>query len=313
MSRVSDTFEFFYQLNTLSQTNMPIVEALSILGDSERKYKGAKKSYVIAKSILESVQKGYSFSQALLFCPYIFISKGTVNLFHAAERAANLKDILVFVCKQNEKRMQIKLDIQNTMIYPLIVIAMALVGTLFLINWKDLFLINVSIETLFAVIIRALIILLLLLFLLAVFVFDSLKEHPLFQFYYALAFLQRTGFTFCKSLELFMDSHFSNISHERLSYAYNEISKGYSVSAAFTEAKLATDKMVILIGLAEKTGSISQVCSQIAQDLLVEHEKKKKKCAQLIEPLLLFIVGIYLAVLMEGIFIPYITDFGGVL
>ncbi len=312
MHRAFNTVDFFNKLHSLIQGNLSLVQSLDILS-MLREENTKSHTQLTAHAILESIKIGYTFSRSLLLCPYIDVSKGTAHLLEAAEHGACLKEAVKFVCEENEKQKQIHNEIVNALVYPLVVVIMAVVGTIALLYWKDLFLSAISTADILLILVRAFSVFIVLLLLLFAYIFSSLKFPPLFTFYYSLSFLQNAGFTFCKSLEIYMSIHYKHPLYKNVYDAYCEISKGNLVSVSLSKAHLANQEMTIMLEISEKTGNIVDVCKNISHSISRDYEVKKNHCVRLLEPLLLFVVGVYLAILMEGIFLPYITDFGGIL
>ncbi len=308
MRSVSSTREFFAQLNLLLE-NVPLVQSLTVLSQVQN----AKHIRIIALSVLENIQKGYSFSRSVFLCPYLCISSGVASLLESGERGSCIEEIISYICEQDREKNKIMHEIINAIVYPLTIIISAIIGTMLLLYWKDLYLTSISTDSILFVVIKALCFLFILLFALGLYMYFSLKIPPVFQLYYSLSVLQKAGFTFSTSLELFMNTRQANSFHTKLHNAYVKISKGYSLSFSLREEKLANNTMGILLELAEKSGAITQACSEIARRILENYERKKQQCLQLMEPFLLFIVGVYLAILLDGIMMPYITDFGGLI
>ncbi len=310
MQHASNLYYFFNQLSTLLKSGISIVQSLTVLSQLSGKQKHTQ---IIALAVLSNIQKGYSFSRSVLLCPTMHVPNGIIHLLEAAECSACLNDVLDYICMQHTHRIKARTEIKDTITYPLIVVVTALVGTLFLLYWKELYLTSISRHEVIEVVIRAFLVFTSLLCVLSYYVYFSLKEPPLFQFYYTLGFLQTSGFTFSKSLELFLEIYYSAKEKEKIILAYNEIRRGTLAFESLRKSQLANEKEAVLLEIAEHSGTISHTCKTIAAEMMRVHEFKKNRCIRLIEPFLLFIVGVYLLILMEGVLIPYITDFGGVI
>ncbi len=310
MQLVYDSFSFLNQLNTLVKNNIPIVSALSILANLNGESTYECKTKNIALHFLENIQKGYSFTTSLFLCSQLNLSNNSAKLLQAAEQSACIKEVLDFICLQHEQKIKTHKDIQNIIAYPILIVLLTIFGTALLIHYRDLFLTNLSLDNIFKIVAQAIVILMMLLCILAMYVYFSFKENTGYTLFYSLGFLQQSGFTFSKSLELCLECNSKNAA---LYCAYRKISKGEEISRAFREAKLADDKNALLLELSEQSGTVGLACSQIAHILLTKYEERKRRCIQLLEPLLLLIVGVYLIILMNGIVVPYISDFGGVL
>ncbi len=313
MQYASNTYVFLYKLSDLLCANLSLVKAVDILAHVQGVSKNIQKTKKLSLQVLGNLKKGYSFSRSLLLCSDVSISRDNASVLEAAEQASCVKDVLIFLCYTYEKAVQNRKDIQNAIAYPIFIILTAFVGTAFLIYWKDLFLTTISTKTIILVFTQAMSVLVLLFIVLGMYIYSSIKEPSLFKLYYTLGFLQQAGFTFSKSLELHMGNSTRTHLSKTIFYAYNDIRKGTLVSTAFRKYKLADESMAMLLEIGEKSGSIALSCSQIAKNIDKRYEEKKLLCFKLLEPMLLFIVGIYVLILMNGIIVPYISDYGGII
>ena len=300
---------FFSQLYSLLKVNISLIESLRMLSCLTTNNKNVAK---IAKDILDTIKTGYSFSKSVFLCNDIIIPTVYKELLEAGEHTGKLSDVLEFICISNEQKNKNKREVLNAFCYPTFIFFIALFGSFLLIYWKDSFFTNISVSEIRFVMYRAFFIFLLFIILLGLYVYSNLKSPRLFQFYFSLAFLQKSGFTFTRALELCM-GNCSGIKQDSLYDAYDEITKGGSISAAFRRLHLVDEKMSVLLQIGEESNTVPDVCRQISQSIMETHEMKKSTCLRLLEPLSLLIVGVYLAILLDGIFIPYITNFGGIL
>lgn len=313
MDKYYDPDQFFEQLSKLLKNDIPLGQSIEILSRIKGNAKTALGTKCIAEFVLQNLQKGFGFSHALSLCPNTNIGSNRVELLEAGECSGCLKNVLEFICTQNKQKVRAYQDIKNAAVYPAMVVLCAFAGTLVLMYWKHLFLTSLSVQTMALVIARALFVFVSGVCLISTYVFSSLKMPFTYGLYYSLGFLQKAGFSFSRSLELIMHNANRSIKSNPVLLAYTDISRGYSLSASLHDAKLADEKITALLELAEQCGTVGETCIGIAQEIETLHELKKKRCLQLIEPLLLLITGLYLLILMDGIILPYLTDFGGIL
>lgn len=313
MNRYYNADQFFEQLYKLLKNDIPVGQAIEILSRIRGTAKNVLGTQCIAEFVLQNLQKGFGFSHSLSLCPHTNIENNKVALLEAGEHSGCLKDVIEFICMQNKQKSRTHQDIKNAAVYPAIVVICAFAGTLLLMYWKNLFLTNLTAQDMVLIIARALFAFVGGVGVVSAYVFVTLKEPFTYALYYSLGFLQSAGFTFSYSLELIMHNAHTSIKESALLLAYTDISRGYSLSASLKEAKLADEKITALLELAEHCGTVAETCTSIAQEIATLHEQKKKHCLQLIEPLLLLITGVYLLILMDGIIMPYLTDFGGII
>lgn len=107
-------------LAVMLNSGLTLTEALSVAGDSSS---GALKH--VLRRVRQSVQSGSSFSAALGVHPKIFPAAFT-SAVYAGERSGNLATNLVNLSRELEKERALLAKIKGAMIYPLIVLAAAL-------------------------------------------------------------------------------------------------------------------------------------------------------------------------------------------
>ncbi len=303
------TDRFFSQLNLLLKKNITIVNSLEILSSNTYQHKIISR---IANKLLENIKNGYMFSESIFLVPELSLRKSDIELLSAGENTGNLIDVLDYMCLRNSKKAMHIQEIRNALCYPCIIFIATLIATIFLIKWKNYFFTSITSYEMYSVVFRATSIFLLFIVILAIYLYETLKYPKFYQLYFSLAFLQNAGFTFARSLELCIGYGSSSLNNQLFS-AYNKMKKGFSITESFSTLQLATKEESLLLKLGEKSESVPMICKQIAQSILDSFEKKKNNCLRLIEPLSLLSVGVYLVILFDGIIIPYITDFGGIL
>ena len=300
---------FFFQLYSLLKVDISLIESLRMLSNVTINNTFVSK---IATNVLQAIRNGYSFSRSVFLCNGISISTSYRGLLEAGECTGKLTDVLEFICITNKQKEKNIKEIVNAFCYPFFIFFVVLCGTFFLIHWKGSFFTNMTIDEMRGVIYKAIFVFLFLFVLLCFYVYHNLKEPKLFQLYYSLAFLQKSGFTFTRSLELCM-GNCSGVKQDLLYDAYRHITTGVSVSESFGMLKLVDKKNVVFLKLGEDSNTVPEVCKQISKSIWENYEVKKITCLRLLEPLSLLIVGFYVAILLHGIFVPYITNFGGIL
>jgi type IV pilus assembly protein PilC len=112
---------FTRQLATLIDSGLPLLRSLNVLAKQERD-KLMKKTI---DKLADSVQSGSTFSDALALHPRIF-NNLYVNMVKAGEVGGVLELVLIRLSEFQEKAAKIKNKIISAMVYPLIVMTMAL-------------------------------------------------------------------------------------------------------------------------------------------------------------------------------------------
>src|SRR6476659_713592 len=112
---------FTRQLATLIDSGLPLLRSLNVLAKQERD-KVMKKTI---DKLADSVQSGSTFSDALALHPKIF-NNLFVNMVRAGEVGGVLELVLTRLSEFQEKAARIKNKIISAMVYPIIVMTMAL-------------------------------------------------------------------------------------------------------------------------------------------------------------------------------------------
>src|ERR1044071_409996 len=111
---------FTRQLATLIDSGLPLLRSLNVLANQERD-KLMKKT---TEKLAESVQSGSTFSDALALHPRIF-NDLFVNMVKAGEAGGVLELVLTRLSEFQEKAAKIKNKVLSAMVYPIIVMTMA--------------------------------------------------------------------------------------------------------------------------------------------------------------------------------------------
>jgi len=118
---------FTRQLATLVDAGLPLLRGLTVLAKQE-KNKNMQKTIT---TLADSVQGGSTFSEGLGQHPRIF-DKLYVNMVKAGELGGVLELVLVRLAEYSEKAQKLKNKIVSAMVYPIIVMFIAVVIVIFL-------------------------------------------------------------------------------------------------------------------------------------------------------------------------------------
>lgn len=115
-----DLMVFTRQLATLVDAGLPLVRSLEVLAKQER-------NPLLKKTLIEmaeSIQSGSTFAEALAQHPRIF-NKLYVNMAKAGEVGGVLDKVLLRLAEFMEKAQKIKNKVKSAMVYPIVVMVMA--------------------------------------------------------------------------------------------------------------------------------------------------------------------------------------------
>lgn len=115
------------QFATLVRAGVTVVDATSIL-TKQMKSKGFKK---VLANVEEDLRGGLSFSEAAAKHPKAFPAI-FVNMMHAGEVTGNIDGTLERLADSMEKQYRLKKKVQSTLIYPMVLLVVSIIVTLFL-------------------------------------------------------------------------------------------------------------------------------------------------------------------------------------
>jgi len=122
--KLDDLVIFTRQLATMIDSGIPLVHALGIL--SEQVENPALRGVVIA--VRQDIEAGMSFCDALAKHPKVF-SELFINMTRAGESSGMLDDILDRLATYLEKSAALTRKIRSSLVYPAVVISMAIIIT----------------------------------------------------------------------------------------------------------------------------------------------------------------------------------------
>lgn len=124
-----DKLMFFRQFATMIEATLPVLQSLKILSGQTKKVKLKD----MIDHIIQEVEGGSSLSAALAQYPRIF-SEFYIGMIRAGETSGNLDQTLLYLADQTEKDYDLMSKIKGAMIYPaFIVVGMVAVGILMMI------------------------------------------------------------------------------------------------------------------------------------------------------------------------------------
>src|ERR671938_144246 len=126
--RLGDLVVFSRQLATMINAGLPIVRALYVL--SEQTENPKLKDVVVA--VRKDVEAGLSLSQALEKHPEVF-SRLYVEMVKAGEIGGMLDGVLLRLADQLERDQDLRRKVRSAMIYPLFVLAFAILAASFML------------------------------------------------------------------------------------------------------------------------------------------------------------------------------------
>lgn len=331
-----DVVLFTRQLSTLIDADMPLAEGLRTLARQVEKSSFKK----IITEISEAVESGQSLSAALAATPQFFGSF-YIKLVQSGEVSGKLHESLLYLADYLEKNQSINSKIRGALAYPaFVVFALVVVTTIMVVYvlpqllsiFKDLGDVQLPITT------RALIwvttfVNQYLYFLVVIIVglivvswryintpsgkswLDNAKINIpslgvvvrnlyLARISESLSTLIKAGIPILEALRITSEL-VGNMNYQRILLdAEENVRGGGTISEAFSKYNEIPPLMTSMMAIGEKTGKLDFMLSHISKYYKSESENAIGGIAQLIEPILVLLLGVAVAVLVSAILLP---------
>jgi len=326
---------FFRQLSTLVEARISVVLALQTISEqSENQY-----MQIILNEVGNDVKDGTSLSDALgkhedIFSPLI------VSMVRAGEVSGNLRQSLEFVAQSIQKNYILTSKIKSALYYPGFVLFFAtLVGFLVVtfilpkitLMIKDL---DVAIPWYTSILINfgsfmenhwIVVLFIMITFVLGFWYYVRTKEGQLqwqlivlkipvvgkmLQNIYITRFAENlstllvSGIPVVRSLTIVADVIGNHVYKTMILKAAQDVKVGGSMSSSFLQVREMPLIVAQMIRIGEESGTLPQVLNSVAVFYNQEVETTTKNMTALMEPLMIVLLGIGVAILVIGVLMP---------
>ncbi len=335
---------FTRQLATLIDSGLPLLRALTVLQKQEHD-RALKKAI---GNLSEAVQGGSTFSEGLAQHPRIF-NDLYVNMVRAGEVGGVLELVLTRLAEFQEKAQKIKNKVVAAMVYPIIVMFLAIVIMAFLLVFivprfeqifKDmlgdkplptitLFVIAVSnaVKNHWAIILGVLFVLVVGLKMLGrtaagrVFIDrvklraplfgDLLRKTAISRFSRTLGTLVTSGVPILQALNITRETAGNTVIAGAISQVHDSVKEGESIVQPL-EASGAFPPMVIsMIDVGEETGQLPEMLLKIAEVYDDEVDNSVAGLTSLLEPIMIVFLAVVVGTIVIALFMPLISIISG--
>lgn len=332
-----DLVVFTRQLSTMIDAGLPLVRALDILAVQQTNAKFKK----IITQVKETVEGGSTFADAIAAHPNVF-NVLYVNLVRAAEAGGVLDVVLQRLAAYLEKMESIKRKIKGAMIYPSIVIAVAVIVLsivmIFVVPtfaelFKDL---GTTLPTLTQLIvdisgfIKGNIVFMLIAvavlmfavsfsykrsekgrrtidaFLLRLWLIgDLILKTVIARFCRTLATLTAGGIPILDGLEITAKASGNKITEEAILEARKGVSQGETLAEPLSRRPKIFPPMVVqMIDVGEQTGALDDMLNKIADFYEDEVDVAVAALMSALEPVMIFFLGGVVGVIVVAMYLP---------
>ena len=335
---------FTRQLATLIDAGLPLLRALTVLAKQER-------DKVLQKTIAnlsDAVQGGSTFSEGLSQHPKIF-NDLYVNMVRAGELGGVLELVLTRLAEFQEKAQKIKNKVVAAMVYPIIVLFLALAIMAFLLVFivpkfeqifKDmlgdkplptitLFVIGVSnaIKNHWGIILFVIFTLVIGMkmlsrtergriaidrFKLRVPLFgDLLRKTAISRFSRTLGTLVTSGVPILQALNITRETAGNTVIASAITQVHDSVKEGESIVLPL-EASGAFPPMVIsMIDVGEETGQLPEMLLKIAEVYDDEVDNAVAGLTSMLEPIMIVFLAVVVGTIVIALFMPLISIISG--
>ena len=318
MKNTTVTLRFTELLSALIKGKTSIVDALNILSQ------GGMEKYIrdSAKSLLTTMKKGKCLSESLRISEKgkIFFDPLYLTLITAAELTGNLENVLDRIAADLRRKRRAKENAANILIYPAIIVTLAIAGTIMIIvKVIPLFISgglvsdDVVSNAIAGICIAAFVLLSggsgLFIYYFRIFYHDS----PEFKIFYILDLLLRSNVTLTEALSQCVVSMAATKYGAILLQIKKDIASGISFSEAFAKIKNFSPYIIGWLSVANAHGNISEACQSIRDHYEQKDNKVRELAVKLIEPAVIMLTGVYVLIIMVTVILPILTFAGGIL
>ncbi len=333
--KLDDLVIFSRQLATMVDSGIPLVQALDVLAEQIQKpdFRG------VVSKLRDSIETGSSLSEALSHHPEIFSSL-FVNMVRAGESSGMLDDIMERLADYLEKTNALQRKVKSSLIYPGLVVSMAVIITSFLIfnvvpTFKGIFdslggelpmitqaLINFSNFArrsapfllgglfLFGFILRQAIhtakgrLFLDRTMLHLPIIGMLLRKVAIARFASTLSTLVKSGVPILNSLEIVARTSGNKVIEMAVNQVRTNIGEGENIAEPLTRSGVFPPMVTRMIGVGEQTGELEKMLSKIADFYEEQVDAAVSGLTSLIEPIIIAFLGIVVGGIVAAMFLP---------
>lgn len=333
--KMDDLVIFSRQLATMVDSGIPLVQALDVLSEQMEK---ANFQAVVA-SLRENIETGSSLSEALSRHPRIF-STLFVNMVRAGESSGMLDDILERLADYLEKTSALQRKVKSSLVYPALVVSMAIVITSILVfkvvpTFKNIFdTLGGELPLLTRMLIafsnsarRG------LPFLLGgLFLFGSiftrvvrtekgrmkldktmlrlpiigvlLRKVAIARFARTLSTLVKSGVPILNSLEIVAKTSGNKVIEVAVNQVRTNIREGENIAEPLTRSGVFPPMVTRMVAVGEQTGELEKMLSKIADFYEEQVDVAVSSLTSLIEPIIIVFLGVVVGGIVAAMFLP---------
>ncbi|MCX6127193.1 MAG: type II secretion system F family protein [Proteobacteria bacterium] len=330
-----DLIVFSKQLQTMLSSGLALNQSLEILSRQQRNPQFGK---VIAK-VQKTIEEGSKFSQALEKHPVTFDNL-FVSMVRAGEESGKISEILNKLVIYIEKASRIKGQVKSAMMYPAIILVVAISVVVFLLvvvvpkfvaQFKGSghalpgltqFVIDLSdgIAAKFPHILASIVVfgyafmawsktkkgqeIVHAFALKAPVIGDLVRKVAVGRFCATLSSMLMAGVNIIQALSICASSSGNVVIEKFILYARSKVEQGQLLSVPVSENKLFPPMVVSMMEVGEKAGKMDEMLAKVSEFYDEEVEVAVKGMLGLIEPILIVGIGVIVGTLVVAMYLP---------
>lgn len=326
---------FTSQLSIMLDAGIPLLSSLDTIADQVVTTKMKK----VIQSLVEELNSGSSFSQAIGKYPHVF-SLMYANMIKAGEKAGVMDVILKRLSQFIGRELLIRDNIKSALRYPIIVfcvLILAFAGAILFVipRFAKLYLsqgVELPLPTRILIGINQMVTNYWMYTLIAVITvvigtiyfvrtptgkktIDFIKlNFPVFKriflsntmarFAHMLETLSRSGIQITSAMETVEKTVGNIIIGEDIAAARQKVEEGITIADALSSSKYFPAITLKMISVGEKSGALDEMLNKVSQQYDSEVEHLTKRLTAMIEPMMVVVIGAFLLLIALGIFMP---------
>lgn len=330
---------FTRQLATLVNAGLPLVRGLQVLGRQE-------KNPMLKKALTDmgdAIEGGSNFAEALVQHPKIF-DKLYVNMVKAGEVGGVLDKVLLSLAEFMEKVQKIKNKVKGAMVYPIVVLSLAVIILAFLmifiipkfqkifedimqgqpLPWltRQVVAFSENFVTIGPILVGVVILIVIALKFVkkttkGAYVLDWIKLHmPLFgslfmkgsigRFTRTLGELMDSGVPVLQALTIVGETSGNAVVETAVHEVHDAVKEGENIAPTMESTKIFPPMVISMVEVGEETGELPSMLKRIADNYDDEVDNAVAGLTSIIEPLLIVMLALIVGVIVIALFLPLI-------
>jgi len=332
---LSTQANFTRQLATMIVSGLPLTDALVVL----QKQTENEKMREIITSLANEIQAGNTFASALAKHSNVF-SAAYINIVRSGEASGTLDSVLQKLADNLEREREFQSKVKGAFVYPIIImIAMALVTSIMMIfvvpKLTELYVslkVNLPLPTIILIALSKFMSSFWWLIIIAIvgltsayrryrktphgsLVIDTLlmkipvmgklnRDSSMTELTRTLGSLVGAGVPILEALKIAGEVATNAVHRQAVSRAATLVEKGTTLSKAIAQEAVFPPILPQMIAVGEETGKMDDVLEKLAHYFDVEVEQQVKNLTTALEPIIMVILGIMVALLVISIILP---------